>query len=111
MRPLAILEHEPQMLLGLSWSELIAIFFPSSGLWILLSLLLSVVIANDLRQLILIVTGIYFVGETLTVLGIAYWYSRVRQNKPDGWHLHFIASKFYWTGLFRHVRHCGKWRC
>ena len=111
MRPPAILEHEPPMLLGFSWSEIVTIFFPTSILWILGGLMLGITTANSFQIGLFIVLATYLIGETVTFFIIAGWYARVRRGKPEGWHLHMIATKFYRLGLFKLVLHRGRWRC
>ena len=111
MRPPSILEHEPPMLLGFSWSEVVTIFFPSSIIWLFSGLLLGITVGDNFQMGLFIGIATYLIGETATFFVIAWWYSKVRRGKPEGWHLHMIATKFHWLGLFKLVCREGKWRC
>ena len=111
MRPPAMLEHEPPMLLGFSWSEVTSVFFPTTAIWLLLGLTASVVGSSDIQQMIMLGMVVYLIGESATMVSLAYWYAKVKKTKYDGWHLHMIATKFNWLGVFHNLCYTGKWRC
>ena len=108
MRPPAMLEHEPPMLLGFSWSEITTLFLPTTAVWAMLALAV-VWEAGVLTEKIMLGLVTYLIGEALTLVGVGYWYSKIRQGKPEGWHLHEIATRFHRLGIFRIVHHPGRW--
>lgn len=108
MRPPAMLEHEPPMLLGFSWSEITTLFLPTTAIWVTFALAVAWG-ADVLTEKIMLALVTYLVGETLTLVAAGYWYSKIKQAKPEGWHLHEIATWFHWLGIFRVVYHRGRW--
>ena len=106
----AILEHEPPMLLGFSWSEITLLFFPTSGFWLFVAILFAFLSGLKMQGTIMFMIVFYLISETLTMISLAYFYKQARRTKYDGWHLHLIATKFHWSGMFDIVRHPGQWR-
>lgn len=111
IRSPAILEHEPPMLLGFSWSELTTIFVPTTVLWLLLTLLVSMIYPGEIQEKLMLGIVVYLFGESTTLILLAYWYGKVRKNKYEGWHLHMLATRFHFLGFFKNVCYDGKWRC
>lgn len=107
MRSPALLEYQPPMLLGFSWEEIVTMFVPTSVFWIIIAAF-SAAAAGGIEGFGFFIVA-YLVGETATMGLLAYWYAKIRHGKPEGWHLHMLAVRFHWCGLFKNICYAGAW--
>ena len=104
----AFLEHEPPMLLGLSWSELSTLFFPSFGVWLVLSIFVAL-LSESLADGFLAGLSVLLVGEASTMSVLAIWFRRIRRSKSEGCHWHQIACGLHFIGWFKNIQYHGRW--
>ena len=98
------------MLLGLSWSELSTLFFPTLGIWFIAAIILAL-IPESMTDSLLLGLLIFLLGFSITLSALAIWFRRVRRRKSvEGWHLHRIATGLHFTGWFAIIHRDGHWR-
>ena len=104
----ALLEHEPPMLLGFSWSELLPVTALSAGAWLAIAAGVALAAGWGLQGVLFGLMA-FLIGEAATLAALAAWFARIRASKPEGWHLHRIAAGLHFTGWFRNIRYDGRW--